>query len=241
VKKKTKRRSHSHDEEHIDESWLIPYADLLTLLLALFIVLFASGSINNNKLQQIMISMNTALSGQGNSMIQKENASVLKKNEKEQDDSKQEEQERLQSLKGEIEKFITARGLEKVITIKDEPKGIKLSLKDVILFESGNDELKGASLTILNDLLDLIKTVKNPISIEGHTDNVPITGGRFKSNWELSAARALSVLYFFEQNGIPSNKLQFAGFGEQHPLYPNDSLEHRQANRRVDIIIIKTE
>jgi chemotaxis protein MotB len=241
VKKKTKRRSHSHDEEHIDESWLIPYADLLTLLLALFIVLFASGSINNNKLQQIMISMNTALSGQGNSMIQKENASVLKKNEKEQDDSKQEEQERLQSLKGEIERYITARGLEKVITIKDEPKGIKLSLKDVILFESGNDELKGASLTILNDLIDLIKTVKNPISIEGHTDNVPITGGRFKSNWELSAARALSVLYFFEQKGIQSNKLQFAGFGEQHPLYPNDSLEHRQANRRVDIIIIKTE
>ncbi|MEO2076725.1 MAG: flagellar motor protein MotB [Bacillus sp. (in: firmicutes)] len=241
MKKKTKRRSHSHDEEHIDESWLIPYADLLTLLLALFIVLFASGSINNNKLQQIMISMNTALSGQGNSMIQKENVSVLKKNEKEQDDSKQQEQERLQSLKGEIEKYITARGLEKVITIKDEPKGIKLSLKDVILFESGNDELKGASLTILNDLIDLIKTVKNPISIEGHTDNVPITGGRFKSNWELSAARALSVLYFFEQKGIASNKLQFAGFGEQHPLYPNDSLEHRQANRRVDIIIIKTE
>lgn len=234
-----KRRSHSHDEEHIDESWLIPYSDLLTLLLALFIVLFAAGSINNNKLQQIMISMNTALNGQGSSIILKENTGISKDMKIEV--SKQEESEKLQTLKNQIEHYIEQRGLENAISIKDEPKGIKLSLKDVILFESGRAELKGDSLTILNDLLDLIKQVQNPISIEGHTDNVPITGGKFKSNWELSAARALSVLYFFEEKGISSNKLQFAGFGEQKPVFPNDSLEHRQANRRVDITILKTE
>lgn len=232
---KKKRKSHD-DEEHIDESWLIPYSDLLTLLLALFIVLFASGSINNNKLQQIMISMNTALSGQGSSIIQKENTLVNK-----EIDQKKKETEKLHGLMEQIEGYIEERGLEKVITIKDEPKGIKLSLKDVILFESGNADLKGDSLVILKDLLDLIKQVKNPISIEGHTDNVPITNNEFKSNWELSAARALSVLYFFEDKGIPSNKLQFSGFGEQKPLYPNDSVEHRQINRRVDITILKTE
>lgn len=235
-----KRRSHNHDEEHIDESWLIPYSDLLTLLLALFIVLFASGSINNDKLQQIMISMNTALKGQGNSLIVKENAGITKEVEK-KDASKLAETEKLQSLKEQIEQYIETKGLEKVITIKDEPKGIKLSLKDVILFESGRADLKGDSLIILNDLLDLIKQVQNPISIEGHTDNVPITGGKYKSNWELSAARALSVLYFFETNGIASKKLQFAGFGEQKPIFPNDTLPHRQANRRVDITILKTE
>jgi chemotaxis protein MotB len=233
VKKKKKRLLHD-DDEHIDESWLIPYSDLLTLLLALFIVLFAAGTINNGKLQQIMISMNSALSGQGSSMIQKENALATKKI-----DLKEKETEKLHGLMEQIEDYIEARGLEKVITIKDEPKGIKLSLKDVILFESGKADLKGDSLVILKDLLDLIKQVKNPISIEGHTDNVPITNNEFKSNWELSAARALSVLYFFEDKGIPSNKLQFSGFGEQNPLYPNDTVEHRQTNRRVDITILK--
>ncbi len=231
--KKKKRLLHD-DDEHIDESWLIPYSDLLTLLLALFIVLFAAGTINNGKLQQIMISMNSALSGQGSSLIQKENALATKKI-----DLKEKETEKLHGLMEQIEDYIEARGLEKVITIKDEPKGIKLSLKDVILFESGKADLKGDSLVILKDLLDLIKQVKNPISIEGHTDNVPITNNEFKSNWELSAARALSVLYFFEDKGISSNKLQFSGFGEQNPLYPNDTVEHRQTNRRVDITILK--
>ena len=234
---KKKRKLHD-EEEHIDESWLIPYSDLLTLLLALFIVLFAAGTINNGKLQQIMISMNTALSGRGSSMIQKENTLAAK----ELDQKKKEaETEKLHGLMKQIEGYIEARGLEKVITIKDEPKGIKLSLKDVILFESGKADLKGDSLVILKDLLDLIKQVKNPISIEGHTDNVPITNNEFKSNWELSAARALSVLYFFEDKGIPSDKLQFSGFGEQNPLYPNDTVEHRQINRRVDITILKTK
>lgn len=236
-----KRRPHD-DDEHVDESWLIPYSDLLTLLLALFIVLFASGSLDNNKMQQIMISMNSALGGQGSSIIQKGNTNgpkVIEKGNK--DESKQEETEELQSLKEQIEEYIAARGLENAITIKDEPKGIKLSLKDLILFESGKADLKGDSLLILNDLLDLIKQVKNPISIEGHTDNIPITNNEFKSNWELSAARALSVLTFFEKNGIPSNKLQFAGFGEQKPVFPNDSVEQRQTNRRVDITILKTE
>ena len=235
MKKKKKRLLHD-DEEHIDESWLIPYSDLLTLLLALFIVLFAAGTINNGKLQQIMISMNSALSGQGSSMIQKDNTGVTKRM-----DQKKTETEKLHGLMKQIEDYIEARGLEKVITIKDEPKGIKLSLKDVILFESGKADLKGDSLVILKDLLDLIKQVKNPISIEGHTDNVPITNNEFKSNWELSAARALSVLYFFEDKGIPSNKLQFSGFGKQNPLYPNDTVEHRQINRRVDITILKTK
>jgi chemotaxis protein MotB len=234
---KKKRKLHD-DDEHIDETWLIPYSDLLTLLLALFIVLFASGTINNGKLQQIMVSMNTALSGQGSSIILKEDTLDTKETDKKK---KQAETEKLHGLMEQIKVYIETKGLEKVITIKDEPKGIKLSLKDVILFESGKAELKGDSLFILNDLLDLIKQVKNPISIEGHTDNVPITNNEFKSNWELSAARALSVLYFFEDKGIPSNKLQFSGFGEQNPLYPNDSIEHRQINRRVDITILKTE
>jgi chemotaxis protein MotB len=238
-----KRRLHNHEEEHIDESWLIPYSDLLTLLLALFIVLFASGSINTEKLQQIMISMNSAINGKGSSMILEETAvEAVKPIEKsDSGQGKLEENQKLQSLMADIQSYIEARGLENVITIKDEPKGIKLSLKDVILFESGSDELKGNSLTILHDLLDLIKGVQNPISIEGHTDNVPYTGNSFQSNWELSAARALSVLYFFESNDIPSGKLQFSGFGEQKPIFPNDSDDHRQANRRVDIIILKTE
>jgi chemotaxis protein MotB len=151
----------------------------------------------------------------------------------------------LDTLKQQLESFINDNSLQDMVSLNVTEKGIEVSLKDLILFDSGKAELKGVSFQTLNGLVGLIKTVPNPISIEGHTDDVPTRkqgkqgDGSYASNWELSAARAISVLNYFESQQIDANRMQFSGFGEYQPLHPNDTAEHRQANRRVTIIILR--
>ena len=126
-----------------------------------------------------------------------------------------------------------------MVSLEETEKGIEVSLKDVILFDSGRADLKERSYQTLNGLIGLINTVPNQISIEGHTDNVPAHNTIYTSNWELSAARAASVLHYFESQQIAANRMQFSGYGEYQPLYPNDSDENRQSNRRVTIVILR--
>ena len=127
------------------------------------------------------------------------------------------------------------------VSLEATKRGVEVTLQEIVLFDSGKADLKQESYNTLRGLLGIIQEIKNPIAIEGHTDNVPINTARFPSNWELSAARALSVLHFFETNNIPPTQLQIAGFGEYHPIQPNDSPEHRQSNRRVTIAILRTD
>lgn len=248
---KLRKRMDDDDEGHISESWLIPYADILTLLLALFIVLFASSSIDKQKYEGIMESFQYELmgsnsgsgggSGTGTGSGSSNGASVTPKPEKKAVDSEKGNQidPELAKLKKQIEDYIAANQLRTVVTLESTKRGVEVTLQDIVLFDSGKAELKEDSFNTLNGLLGLMKNMDNPISIEGHTDNVPIHSSLYPSNWELSAARAASVLHFFESNEIAASRLQFSGFGEQRPLKPNDTVENRQANRRVTIAVLK--
>lgn len=241
-------------EEHIDESWLIPYADIMTLLLALFIVLFASSNIDKYKYEALMNALNSEFTGTEIKNKQEGLSTILPSEEsKEETEIEPQKQQPVQSnatgqskedaeldqLKAKLEKYIVDNGLNAVVTLGDTKRGIEVSLKDVILFDSGKAVLKENSYETINGLVGLINTVPNPISIEGHTDNVPVGKSGFSSNWELSSARAVSVLRYFEGQKIASARLQFAGYGEFHPVYPNDTDEHRQENRRVTIVILR--
>ncbi|WP_342429515.1 flagellar motor protein MotB [Neobacillus sp. FSL H8-0543] len=242
--RKRKRAIGNDIEEHIDESWLIPYADLLTLLLALFIVLYASSIVDKEKYNSLMEVFKSELTGtkiesqqaglSPTLPIPEENQGLLE----EETDEKTNDEE-LDVLKQQLESFINDNSLQDMVSLKTTERGIEVSLKDLILFDSGEAKLKGGSYQTLNGLIGLINTVSNPISIEGHTDNVPAYNLIYASNWELSAARAISVLKYFESQQIDANRMQFSGYGEYQPLYPNDSYEHRQANRRVNIIILR--
>jgi chemotaxis protein MotB len=238
-------------EEHIDESWLIPYADILTLLLALFIVLFASSEIDKTKFEAIMESFQSELTG---TKIESTNAglSVSQKGELEKEVvdppapakdpapiTDEVEDIELDNLKEQLEKYIVANNLEAVVTLQDTRRGVEIALKDVLLFDSGKAVLKESSFKTLDAIVKLINTLPNPISIEGHTDNVPIGNAAYSSNWELSSARAVSVLHYFASRSIAENRMQFTGHGEFQPLYPNDTAENRQANRRVNIVILR--
>ncbi len=250
--RKQRRKFDEEHEEHIDESWLIPYADILTLLLALFIVLFASSEIDKSKFQTIMESFKSELTG---TKIDNEQAGLTisaKGDEMEPAEQpapaesiapvqNEEEDEELDNLKEQLEKYVVANNLQAVVTLQDTRRGVEIALKDILLFDSGRAVLKESSFKTLDAFVKLINTLPNPVSIEGHTDNVPIGNAAYTSNWELSSARAVSVLHYFASKSISESRLQFTGHGEFQPLYPNDTDAHRQANRRVNIVILREE
>jgi chemotaxis protein MotB len=251
---RNRKHRESHEEEHMNESWLIPYADLLTLLLALFIVLFSISKINEGKTTALFQSLYNAFNtvsvfnsdngGQQptntsftTNVPQNEPVPTQKKDESSKENTANEK--KLHDLMEKLQAYIDANHLNAVIGLTDLKEGIQITLKDVIVFDSGSDHLKPNFIPILQDMVGLIKTVDNSIVIEGHTDNQPIHTAQFSSNWELSGARALSVLHYIQNQNVDPVRLRFAGYGEFKPIYPNDTAEHREANRRVNIIILR--
>ncbi|MCM3566978.1 OmpA family protein [Neobacillus mesonae] len=248
-----RRKFDEEPEEHMNESWLLPYADILTLLLALFIVLFASSSIDNQKFKSIMESFKSELTG---TKIETDNAGLsvqipnqrIPKQEGPKEKPAQgttpapgpgQDDAELIKLKNQLQNYINANHLQADVTIQDTKRGVEITFKEVILFDPGKANLKESSFKTLDSISGLIKTLSNPISIEGHTDNVPIKNPRYPSNWELSSARAVSVLHYFESKQIAKKRLQFVGYGEYKPIFPNDTPQHKQANRRVNIVILR--
>jgi chemotaxis protein MotB len=240
--RKSRRSFDDEHEEHIDETWLIPYADLLTLLLALFIVLFAASSINKSKYETIMASFKSELTGtkiEDNRKGLNPTPSSQKVQKLMPPQTQPNKSPKIVQNPADAEFNQLKQKLQAVVTLQESKRGIEVTLKEVILFDSGKADLKERSFQTLDGLVGLINTVSNPISIEGHTDNVPIISSTYPSNWELSSARAASVLHYFQTKNIAPSRMQFTGYGEYKPLFPNDNDVHRQANRRVTIVILR--
>ena len=131
-------------------------------------------------------------------------------------------------------------GMEGDLTFSSTEKGLVMKLSDNLLFDAGEVELSSSGNIFLKKVALLFAKTAHPILIEGHSDNVPIHTKKFPSNWELSTARAVNVLRFFqEQGGLPPNRLSAVGFGEFQPIFENDTPENRAMNRRVEIILTK--
>lgn len=246
--RKKRHNYHAEEDDHIDETWLIPYSDLLTLLLALFIVLFSMRAEDKAKTEAMMEALykafntipifETQSSGQPISLPSSPGDTLPKPKDTEVITLNKDEQ-KLQDLMKKLQQYIDTNHLNAEITLTDSSEGIQISLKDKIIFDSGSDQLRTSFIPILNDISLMLKTVNNSIVVEGHTDNQPIKNSIFPSNWELSAARALSVVHYFQNHQINPSRLRFSGYGEFKPIYPNDSEKHREANRRVNIIILR--
>ncbi len=158
--------------------------------------------------------------------------------------------EKIQSLQMELEELKNAKRLlekrlsqeieDEQVRLKMEEKGLVITFVAEVLFDSGKAKLRKESLPILDKVVRVLKeeVPGNNIGIEGHTDNEPIRYSPWKSNWELSAHRALSVLHYLESKGIEPHRLCAVAYGEYHPVAPNDTPEHKQLNRRVEIVII---
>ncbi len=230
-----------------NERYLLTYADLMNLLLILFIILFAMSQVDTVKFQQLSQSLSSAFgSGQPPSVVQGGESGNSLINFPAIMPSpvipSQIEEEQISAVAGEVEKMVKSEGLEGNVDVKLQERGVVISINERLIFKSGSSEIERESqdkvIKIGRDILG--KIPNNHIRIEGHTDNVPIKSPRFPSNWELSAARATNVVRILvEQAGINPSLISAVGYGEFTPLVPNTSDANREKNRRVDIVILR--
>jgi chemotaxis protein MotB len=263
-----------HEEEHENhEAWVIPYADMITLLMGLFIVMWSIGNADLLKLQQIshsfasslgMSSGNVGGSQSGGAGVldgierpsielerilletpmmtpERLEAAVDALEQAEQDAVAREvESQQLREVEKLISEHAAATGVAAVVGFRYEERGLVVSIvSDQVLFEPGSAVLRPEGRRVLDGLADALLGLPNQVAIEGHTDSVPISTARFPSNWELSTARATSVLQYFVQSyGFPPGRLTASGYAEQRPVADNGSASGRAQNRRVDIAVL---
>ncbi len=241
-------------EEEITSSWMDTYGDMVTLLLTFFVLLFSFSSIDAEKWRALVISFSGVppadsmgaldpgasagdpvdQSGNGADDSDLNSDGVL-------DGQKTTEQE-FNDLYERIKKHIEEKGLASRLSVEKHDNEIILRLSDSILFDSGSAKLVASAGNLVQEISGLLMQSEGSIGmvrIEGHTDNRPISNSMYADNWELSAARAYTVLHFLEQRGMPKAKLSFQGFGEQQPIASNKTDAGKAKNRRVDFVIIR--
>ncbi|MEK4387402.1 flagellar motor protein MotB [Solibacillus sp. FSL W7-1464] len=235
-----KRKRHKKHEEHIDESWLVPYADILTLLLALFIVLFASSSVDEQKLQQMSTVFNDIFTGStgvmdNTSLIQTPDSSIPTGVSKYMED-----QEHLQETQNRVDEFIAVNELEDQFETKMTEEGLLITIRDSILFDMGRADVKAEYDSIADELAQLLMfDPPRNVVITGHTDNVPIKTPEFDSNWDLSVMRAVNFMKEIVSGNeqLDSKYFSVKGFGEFQPIATNDTEQGRAKNRRVEVLV----
>jgi chemotaxis protein MotB len=278
------RRGHAAEHDN-DERWLLTYADMITLLMALFMVLFSISSVNISKYRTLQLALKAAFSGDilpGGKSIEQPGASANSSrapttidtpaivrltpnvtSELEhvsggqagsaqssaqsaatsaasvQVSAAQQEQASFEALQRELKAYAAKHGFAKSVQVAIEQRGLAIRvLTDSLLFSSGSATLESAGQPLLTEIAALLNVDHvHPIAVEGNTDNVPISGGAFPSNWELSTARASSVVRFLIAKGVDPQRLSAVGYAEQHPIAANSTPAGRALNRRVEIVL----
>ncbi|MCU7940460.1 MAG: OmpA family protein [gamma proteobacterium symbiont of Bathyaustriella thionipta] len=251
-----------HDEEtdsSIDEiaeeegapAWMVTFADLVTLLLVFFILLFSISSIETEQFKSVLSSIQIALNQntpaasqiiiqQAPPSTDSEIEPIVPQPGMDKDD--QPEQSDKDELVNDIESMIEEQRLGKFVYVYTEGERIIIRIKGTILFPSGDVELFEDAVPIFDDIHYLFKKYADyNIDIKGYTDDTPISTVRFPSNWELSAVRATTVLRFFIDQGIHPGRMSATGYSDLFPIAGNDTVEGRAQNRRVEFVLEKEE
>ncbi|MFJ7511084.1 flagellar motor protein MotB [Peribacillus simplex] len=242
-----RRKKKQRHEEHIDESWLVPYADILTLLLALFIVLFASSSVDAVRFQQLSNVFNQVFtSGTGfmefpsdspsnepTSPEQRTGAEDLEKLGKN-------EQEELMEVQERVNAYIQKNDLTDKLGTDLTDEGMLISIRENVLFESGVAEVRSENRKIAMEISDLlVMDLPRNIIVSGHTDNIPIKNYQYESNWDLSVMRSVNFMkLLLENKELDPEMFSAKGHGEFKPVASNGTKKGRAKNRRVEILIV---
>ena len=264
-------RKQKHEDHVNHEAWAIPYGDLVTLLFALFTVMYAMSSVNEGKFRVLSDAMIAAFNGAPKSMrpvnigekepgkggeqplvgiaptalMRIKDLKSTPANPTPRDPTKKEVSApadfpgALIRMERQVQEAMQSLIDAKLVTVRRESMWLEIEINTDILFPSGAGVFSPAAEPVLDKLAEVLKPFPNPIRVEGHTDDRPIRTAAFPSNWELSAARAASVVHQFTKQGIDPLRLEIVGFGEFHPRQPNDSNEGRNANRRVAILVLE--
>jgi chemotaxis protein MotB len=261
-----------HEEHANHEAWVIPYADLLTLLMAMFIALFAMSTVNISKFKAFATGFNEALNGPNlnTGVLSQSNGSgigsgggtstnpnlnggavgpdkqpatnsylqSLADNNANLQAAKSAEQKTLKGVEHKIQQQANKLGLAGRLNLRLEERGLVVTVvTDQILFDTGSAVLKPEGTGVLQAVGQSLSAINNPILIEGHTDNVPISTPQYPSNWELSSGRAGSVARFFQSIGLERTRLRPEGLADMYPVASNATAEGRARNRRVEIVV----
>ena len=228
--------------EKIDSnSWMVTFADLVMLLLTFFVLLLSMSSMDAKKLEDIVSHFRAATGVLGFSDKKEEVsdlASFIRKYNDNTDLLVIDQNKLIYSMElSESLKELLKNQNQKIIDLTDDERGIVLSFHKDILFDSGKATIKKEAFPILDTVADAIDECPNDILIMGHTDDISIKSNLYKSNWELSSYRGLSVLeYFIKEKRISPSRFSVGGYGPSRPLYPNNTPENRALNRRIEII-----
>ena len=272
------RRRRHHEEHGNHEAWAIPYADLMTLLLAFFVVMYAISSLNEGKYRVMADALTAAFGGAprtinpvqvGNNQLQGSNwdrPSPIKSGAKSgptapsptpdptllpsmasqmrmpvsmrNQDQLARAQRQLDAVAVQLGKALAPLIEQNLISVRRSELWIEVEIHSDILFQTGSASLDQGARQTLALLAGVLRTTPNGVRVEGYTDNQPIATAQFPSNWELSAARAASVVHLFADQGLDPGRLAMVGYGEFRPRADNSSEAGRNANRRVVLIIL---
>lgn len=195
--------------------WLTTFADMMTLLMTFFVLLFAMSTIDPVKLEQF-----------GQSLGEHEGS------------RKKSKKVSLSQINQEVKKLVTDQQLQQQVKVRMDARGVTLEIASDLAFDVGSATLSGAIKQFLVKLVSTMEKATYAIAVEGHTDNVPMRSVQFPSNWELSASRASAVITYLTSQGIEPDKFRAIGFGDTAPKVANDTAENRAKNRRVDITFL---
>jgi len=259
----SKKRRHEDHEEHIDESWLVPYADVLTLLLALFIVLYSMNQVDVKKFQELSRAFSVAFSSSGQGVLDMpaivergpdvefqsggmedaENDGQTNEEPLTQEEVNQlleQSESELSKLKQQIDDYIAENGLTTSLDTSLNMSQLLITIRDNALFNSAEASVNQDGRELAVSIAEMLENYPDfNIVIAGHTDNTPIRNAEFRSNWDLSAMRAVRFLdIMLTNNDLDPKRFSTVGYGEYHPVASNDSSEGRAQNRRVEISIV---
>jgi len=244
-----KRKPVLDDAENTDR-WMVSYADFVTLLFAFFVVMYAISSINEGKYRVLTDTMNAAfkvvpkstepiqigekskvLSEHKSKVIIPKPIRVLPKTERTYEHE-------MKQIAETVSKAVDPLIKKGLINVTQNKLWVEIEMNTNILFASADSELEEEAFPALKALAGVLKTLPNSVDVEGHTDNVPISNEEFPSNWELSAARAASVVHLFTQYGVDPKRLSSIGYAEYRPKATNKTVKGRLSNRRVKVVIL---
>lgn len=234
------------------ERWMLTYLDMITLLMAFFIVLYASSTADKAKMAKVAASISSAFGTSGKSVIGDESAVNLEENDNLQEASQEAagsedlaqkaEENKLQELKKQVDAYIKQNNLTGSISTSLQERGLTIHIIDTMMFDVGDASVKTDAKNRLISIGKMLKNVNNIIRIEGHTDSTPIHNSMYPSNIELSSARADNVWHVLEDDaGVPHKQIMMAGYAENDNIAPNDTEANRAKNRRVDIVVINSK
>jgi chemotaxis protein MotB len=256
-------RKKAHEEHENHERWLVSYADFITLLFAFFVVMYSISSLNEGKYKVLSQTMVAAFTGQPtapdpvqpgqpfSSVPSIVDLPPLPRPDKlkpvpldkgpggaQKSVGAQETEHTLRKVARQIEALLASAIRKGDVQVRMTPLGVVIDIHDTVLFPSGQDALTPQAQELLDQIAGVLQRVSYPIQVNGFTDDRPISTTQFRSNWALSAARAVSVVEMFIAQGVSPDQLVAAGYGQYHPVASNDSPQGRAANRRVSVVIV---